>query len=172
MIEKTYQNQDWKPISVKAMDEMETIEELGEFLKRKVYMMKSYYEKRKSLAQSINLQNLSVKFPLLKEENIVQNIIDETPIEDIMKDVDKLRGTDKMLFSNGNYEIYFTTYEEIPSIMREIGRQRELTFRAVGEGSNLPFDLDEYDNIIITFSFGIMQRRNWPEPTEWHWVER
>jgi DNA helicase IV len=37
-----------KPISVKAMDEMETIEELGEFLKRKVYMMKSYYEKRKS----------------------------------------------------------------------------------------------------------------------------
>lgn len=50
-----------------------------------------------------------------------------------------------MFFSNGNYEVYFTSYEEIPSIMREIGRQRELTFRAVGEGSNLPFDLDEYD---------------------------
>jgi hypothetical protein len=50
------------------MDDMETIEELGEFLKRKVYMMKSYYEKRKSLAQSINLQNLSVKFPLLKKK--------------------------------------------------------------------------------------------------------
>jgi putative hemolysin len=29
--------------------------------------------------------------------------------------------------------------------MREIGRQRELTFRAIGEGSNLPFDLDKYD---------------------------
>jgi putative hemolysin len=134
-----------KPITVKTMDEMETIEELGEFLKRKVYMMKSYYEKRKSLAQSINLKNLTVKFPLLKEENIVQNIIDETPKEDILKDISRLKGTDKMLFSNGNYEIYFTTYEEIPSVMREIGRQRELTFRAVGEGSNLPFDLDEYD---------------------------
>ncbi|MDN5422885.1 MAG: lysophospholipid acyltransferase family protein, partial [Chryseobacterium sp.] len=134
-----------KPITLKAMDEMETIEELGEFLKRKVYMMKSYYEKRKSLAQSINLKNLTVKFPLLREENIVQNIIDETPKEDILKDINRLRGTDKMLFSNGNYEIYFTTYEEIPSVMREIGRQRELTFRAVGEGSNLPFDLDEYD---------------------------
>jgi hypothetical protein len=57
-----------KPITVKAMDDMETIEELGEFLKRKVYMMKSYYEKRKSLAQSINLKNLSVKFPLLKKK--------------------------------------------------------------------------------------------------------
>ncbi|MBW7676489.1 lysophospholipid acyltransferase family protein [Chryseobacterium chendengshani] len=134
-----------KPITVKAMDDMETIEELGEFLKRKVYMMKSYYEKRKSLAQVINLKNLSLKFQLLREENIVQNIIDETPKEDILKDINKLKGTDKMLFSNGNYEIYFTPYEQIPSVMREIGRQRELTFRAVGEGSNLPFDLDEYD---------------------------
>jgi len=134
-----------KPITVKTMDDMETIEELGEFLRRKVYMMKSYYEKRKSLAQVINLKNLSLKFQLLREENIVQNIIDETPKEDLIKDISKIRGTDKMLFSNGNYEIYFTSYEEIPSIMREIGRQRELTFRAVGEGSNLPFDLDEYD---------------------------
>ena len=134
-----------KPITVKTMDDMETIEELGEFLRRKVYMMKSYYEKRKSLAQVINLKNLSLKFQLLREENIVQNIIDETPKEDLIKDISKIRGTDKMLFSNGNYEIYFTSYEEIPSVMREIGRQRELTFRAVGEGSNLPFDLDEYD---------------------------
>lgn len=134
-----------RSIAVKAMDDMETTDELGEFLKRKVYMMKSYYEKRKSLAQSINLKNLSLKFPLLKEENIVQNIIDETPKEDILNDISKLKGTDKMFFSNGNYEVYFTSYEEIPSIMREIGRQRELTFRAVGEGSNLPFDLDEYD---------------------------
>lgn len=134
-----------KPITVKTMDETETIEELGEFLKRKVYMMKSYYDKRKSLSQVFNLQNLSVKFPLLREENIVQNIIEETPTEDIASDIDKLRGTDKMLFTNGNYEIYFATYDQIPSVMREIGRQRELTFRAVGEGSNLPFDLDEYD---------------------------
>ncbi len=134
-----------RPITVKAMDENETIEELGEFLKRKVYMMKSYYDKRNSLVQAINLKNLSIKFPLTKEENIVQNIIDETPKEDILKDINKIKGTDKLLFSNGNYDIYFTNYEEIPSIMREIGRQRELTFRAVGEGSNLPFDLDEYD---------------------------
>lgn len=74
-----------KPIAVKVMDEMENIEELGEFLKRKVYMMKSYFEKRKSLAQVINLKNLSLKFQLSREENIVQNIIDETPKEDLLK---------------------------------------------------------------------------------------
>jgi hypothetical protein len=31
-----------------------------------------------------------------------------------------------MFFSNGNYEVYFTTYEEIPSIMREIGDSESL----------------------------------------------
>ncbi len=134
-----------KPIPTKIMEETETIQELGEFLKRKVYMMKSYYEKRKSLMEIFNLKNLTLKFPSLKAENIIQNIIEETPTEDLIKDIDKLRETDKMFFANGNYEVYFTSYEEIPSVIREIGRQRELTFRAVGEGSNLPFDLDEYD---------------------------
>lgn len=55
-----------KPITVKVMDEMENIEELGEFLKRKVYMMKSYYEKRKSLAQAINLKKFICKISSVK----------------------------------------------------------------------------------------------------------
>ena len=135
-----------KPIARKILDEQESTEELGEFLKRKVYMMKSYYEKRKSLQDLLKLPNLNIKFPIsLKDENIIQNIIDETPKEDLIKEIESLRKNDKMFFSNGNYEIYFAEYDEIPSIMREIGRQRELTFRKIGEGSNLPFDLDEFD---------------------------
>lgn len=137
-----------KPISLKMMDEQESTEELAEFLKRKVYMMKSYYEKRKSLQESLKLPNLSIKFPIsLKSENIIQNIIDETPKEDLVQEISKLKLADKLLFTNGNYDVFFANYDEIPSIMREIGRQRELTFRLIGEGSNLPFDLDEFDQI-------------------------
>ena len=134
-----------KPVSVKVMEEYDTTEELGEFLQNKIYMLKSYYEKRKSIAERLNIPNLKINFPLLKEENVVQNIIDETPEEDIVKEIEELYKKDKMLFRNGNYEVFFSSYTEIPSIMREIGRQRELTFRKIGEGSNLPFDLDEYD---------------------------
>lgn len=134
-----------KPVSVKVMDEYEKPEELGEFLQNKIYMLKSYYEKRKTLSDRLNLPDLKLNFPLQKEENIVQNIIDETPQQYLIDEIEALKKKDKMLFRNGNYEVYFTSYDEIPSIMREIGRQRELTFRAVGEGSNLPFDLDEYD---------------------------
>jgi len=134
-----------KPVSVKVIEEQENIEELGELLQNKIYMLKSYYEKRKSISEVLKIPNLKLNFSFDKEENIVQNIIDETPKEDILKEIEKLRTSEKQLFKNGNYEVYFTGYEEIPSIMREIGRQREITFRAVGEGSNLPFDLDEYD---------------------------
>ena len=135
-----------RTISVKTIDEQETVEELGEFLKRKVYMMKSYYERRKRLPEILKLPNLNIKFPLLlKDENIIRNIIQETPKEDIITEIEKLRSKDKRFFRNGNYEVFFAEYHEIPSIMREIGRQRELTFRAVGEGSNLPYDLDEFD---------------------------
>lgn len=133
-----------KAVSVKTMEE-ENLEELGELLQNKIYMLKSYYERRKNLPDILKIPNLKLNLSFKKEENIVQNIIDETPQEDILKEIKLLKEKDKMLFRNGNYEVYFTGYEEIPSIIREIGRQREITFRAVGEGSNLPFDLDEYD---------------------------
>lgn len=134
-----------KPVGIKAMEEQESIEELGEFLQNKIYMLKSYYEKRKSIPEILKLPDLKLNFSLNKEENIVQNIIDETPREDLINEVSKLKAGDRLLFTNGNYDVFFANYDEIPSIMREIGRQRELTFREVGEGSNLPFDLDEYD---------------------------
>lgn len=134
-----------KQISVKVLEDHDTIEEMGEFLQKKIYMLKSYYEKRRTIAEQLKLPNLKLNFALLKEENVVQNIIDETPQEDLINEINALYKAEKMLFRNGIYEVFFAAYSEIPSIMREIGRQRELTFRKIGEGSNLPFDLDEYD---------------------------
>lgn len=134
-----------KPVTVKLLEEQETAEEVGEFLRNKIRMLKSYYERRKSIPEILKLPNLKLNFSLNQEENRVQNIIDATPQQDLENEVEKERKNDNLLFSNGNYEVYFSEYKDIPNIMREIGRQRELTFRSVGEGSNLPFDLDEYD---------------------------
>lgn len=132
-----------RPVTPKILNEYETPKELGEFLRKKVYMMKSYFEDRKSVAEFLKVKNLNIS---PKEEVVVQNIIDETPLAEILADRENLRKKEgKTLFSNGDYEVYFTKFDEIPAMMREIGRQRELTFRAVGEGTNLPFDLDEYD---------------------------
>ena len=49
------------------------------------------------------------------------------------------------MLKSKNYELYFATAELIPNIPREIGRLREITFRAIGEGTNSAIDLDEFD---------------------------
>lgn len=52
---------------------------------------------------------------------------------------------DCKLFGVGNYECYLATKGRIPNLIREIGRCREISFRAVGEGTNSELDLDKYD---------------------------
>lgn len=49
------------------------------------------------------------------------------------------------LFAAKNYIVLFAPTRAIPNLIREIGRMREITFRAVGEGTNRSTDIDEYD---------------------------
>ena len=44
------------------------------------------------------------------------------------------------------YSVYCTKSSRIPSVMREIARLREITFREVGEGTGKAFDMDSYDD--------------------------
>lgn len=45
-----------------------------------------------------------------------------------------------------NHKIFLCTYEQHPTVLREIGRLREHTFRKVGEGTGSRRDLDKYDH--------------------------
>jgi hypothetical protein len=45
----------------------------------------------------------------------------------------------------GENEIYSVNQHNSPNILREIGRLREVTFRASGGGTGEELDLDEYD---------------------------
>ncbi len=53
---------------------------------------------------------------------------------------------DKKLNTQGEFDLYLSPSGRIPNILREIGRLREITFRAVGEGTNKAIDLDEFDH--------------------------
>lgn len=72
----------------------------------------------------------------------------ESIIEPISKDVLRselkpelrLRSTNKA----GN-EIYIVTWHNAPNVLKEIGRLREIAFRAAGGGTGLSCDLDEFD---------------------------
>ena len=51
----------------------------------------------------------------------------------------------QMLVAHGEYTVYEATAGQIPNLLREIGRLREITFRNAGEGTGASADLDEFD---------------------------
>ena len=53
------------------------------------------------------------------------------------------------LATQGPLDIYLAPADAIPNILLEIGRLREVTFRAVGEGSGKNRDLDRYDDYYL-----------------------
>jgi hypothetical protein len=47
--------------------------------------------------------------------------------------------------NNGDNLVYLVDYHNAPNVVREIGRLREITFRAAGGGTGMELDLDEND---------------------------
>jgi len=50
-----------------------------------------------------------------------------------------------LLVESGEFAVYLAWAEQIPHVLREIGRLREITFREVGEGTGKELDLDRFD---------------------------
>lgn len=54
--------------------------------------------------------------------------------------------TDQVLFDMGKFCVYFAEAQQIPHLLQEIGRLREITFRQAGEGTGKSTDLDRFDS--------------------------
>lgn len=57
--------------------------------------------------------------------------------------------SDARLLAEGALELYLVRAAAIPKLMHEIGRSREIAFRAVGEGSGKSIDIDGFDSTYI-----------------------
>ncbi len=53
--------------------------------------------------------------------------------------------------NNGGNQLFIITDHDSPNLMREIGRLRELTFRAAGGGTGKAVDIDDYDTGEISY---------------------
>lgn len=67
------------------------------------------------------------------------------PAEVLAAEIAALPADDLLVTGNG-MQVFCSTAAAIPQVLLEIGRLRELTFRAVGEGSGTPRDLDRHDS--------------------------
>jgi len=72
-----------------------------------------------------------------------QELIPEIDVQVLKKELNAdrfVRKTNKL-----DNEIYVIDHHSAPNVMREIGRLRELTFRAAGGGTGNALDIDSYD---------------------------
>ncbi|MDL2252064.1 lysophospholipid acyltransferase family protein [Odoribacter sp. OttesenSCG-928-J03] len=120
------------PISVETQDSFTDIIQYGKFLRAKTYLLGSSLEVKKFFLKS---QRAARK---------VEKVADAVNPAVLKKEVAGV-AEDCLLFKIKNYSVYCAPSVKIPNVLNEIGRLRELTFRAVGEGTNRSVDMDEYD---------------------------
>jgi putative hemolysin len=120
------------PVSVKEQDAFSDISTYGRYLRAKTYALGSVLEVTKFFRPRINRNK--------RPEPIAPPVDPEL----IQGEIEKIR-EEYALFSSDQFDVFCTPSTEIPEIMLELGRLRELTFRDVEEGTNHSMDLDEYD---------------------------
>ena len=126
-----------KPISVKAQKEHTTLEGFTDFVRRKTYILSNSFEKAKRLT------NISSS---LKGTKSPKRIVTPISKQGMLLEVSMLKAEDHHLLTSKNYEVYLAPAAKIPNLLHEIGRLREITFRAIGEGTNKAIDLDKFDH--------------------------
>ena len=54
---------------------------------------------------------------------------------------------DRLLAQAGDYRVYAAAAHELPGVLEEMGRLREMSFRRAGEGTGNSLDLDGFDQV-------------------------
>ncbi len=120
-----------KPIPAREIAAFSSAEQLGRYLRAKTYALGSGVQVRRE-------QFRPLLFPRRPKE--VVEAVDPALLEQELAGIADLR-----INTQGGFDLYLAGSERIPHMLREIGRLREVTFRAAGEGTNKRIDLDEFD---------------------------
>lgn len=120
------------PIRKADQDRFCDVYQFGRYLRAKTYGMETSREVKRFFNYTLQ--------PVQAPETIIEPVSKEL----LLKDIQAIRSR-FLLFKLKEYAVFCVPSVEIPSILTEIGRLREITFRDVGEGSNHSIDLDEFD---------------------------
>lgn len=123
------------PISPRDYEHLSNTDQLGRYLRARLYALGSNLR----VSPFFHLPK-----PTLSKQQGPRELAAPQPQEDLLAEIQRL-GQEHLVCHQQAFEVYQATAREIPTVLQEIGRLRELTFREVGEGTNRARDLDEYD---------------------------
>lgn len=120
-----------KPISPSSFSMFKDDAALSDYLRLCTMLLR--YEKR-------------VTKQVTTERNMVD--IDEPESTEVLEAEINALPSETLCYENSKtgLKVFAVEAKQIPHMLHEIGVQREITFRAVGEGSGTACDLDDYDN--------------------------
>lgn len=119
-------------IPFSKLKKLETDEALTEYLRHRTYML----ENRPATENETKIVSLSCS-------NTVP-VIEAINSELLVLDVEGLPES-QLLLESGDMQVFHAASKQIPNMLLEIGRLREITFRATDEGTGKAVDLDEFD---------------------------
>ncbi|MDR0364105.1 MAG: lysophospholipid acyltransferase family protein [Bacteroidales bacterium] len=120
------------PIPVKEQDRYEDLETYSRVLRLYSYSLQLSYKKLEP----------AVQLPVVHPEVIAP----ASKRKEVLSEIEKLRANpETTLITLPNYTVFCAKPKEMPHIMHDIARLREITFRKVGEGTNKSADTDCYD---------------------------
>ncbi len=121
-------------ISLKEQDSFTSLDTYSRFLRAKTYAL-----------GSADLEVKKFYLPRFNFHGKPKPIVAEVDKEVLSNEIVSLEKLGAKLFTQQEFDVFIAYSTDIPNILTEIGRLREVTFRGVGEGTNNPIDLDEYD---------------------------
>ncbi len=83
--------------------------------------------------------------PVFRRPARIEEVIPAVNPEDVRKEVECLPH-ETLLVRGSGYSVYAASAGQIPNLLREVGRLRELTFRAACEGTGRALDIDSFDS--------------------------
>lgn len=123
-----------KPVSARKISSARDDDSLTSLLRLRTYLL----EKRRHLSQ------LAASKPLPATLQNPKPIGEAFSPEALEREIESLDSRN-VLVEQGEYRVVCFEGRELPSVLLELGRLREVSFREVGEGTGEPRDLDSFD---------------------------
>jgi putative hemolysin len=126
------------PIPFRKLADFPTDEALTEFLRLNTYLLRDR-------AGSQQRKRFPVPLPKVPApERKLAPLAPVVPAEELTREMEAL-SPEQMLVESGQFVVYHARAPQIPRVLEELGRLREMTFREVNEGTGNERDLDEFD---------------------------
>lgn len=126
-------------IPYKSLAPLKDVHELTEYMRFRTYLLQN--------AEDHPSNKQPAKGPKASDRRI-DPIASPTDTSLLKRDIQSLP-EDQRLLATPRFSVYYAKSRQIPTILREIGRLREETFRMIDEGTGNAIDLDRFDNIYV-----------------------